>query len=91
MAQDWMNDPLLAGIDPAKIALLNSFVSQGNGKTQNEIVSLLMAAANSSRSRGLQFTPEEMERVIHVLKAGSSPQEIARMNKMLSLMKMVQR
>lgn len=91
MAQDWMNDPLLAGIDPAKIALLNSFVSQGNGKTQNEIVSLLMAAANSSRSRGLQFTPEEMERVIHVLKAGRSPQEIARMDKMLSLMKMVQR
>lgn len=86
-----MNDPLLAGIDPAKMALLNSFISQGNGKTQNEIVSLLMAAANSSRSRGLQFTPDEMERVIHVLKAGRSPQEIARMDKMLSLMKMVQR
>ena len=42
MPQDWMKDPLLAGIDPAKMALLNSFVSQGTGKSQNEIVSLLM-------------------------------------------------
>ncbi|MFQ6804365.1 MAG: hypothetical protein ACLRT5_05540 [Lachnospiraceae bacterium] len=40
MPQDWMKDPLLAGIDPAKMALLNSFVSQGTGKSQNEIVSL---------------------------------------------------
>ena len=91
MPQDWMKDPLLAGIDPAKMALLNSFVSQGTGKSQNEIVSLMMAAANSSRSRGLQFTPDEMERVIQVLKAGKSPQEIAKMDKMLSLMRMMQR
>lgn len=91
MPQDWMKDPLLSGIDPAKMALLNSFISQGNGKSQNEIVSLLMAAANSSRSHGLQFTPEEMEQIIQVLKAGKSPQEIARMDKMLSLMKMVRR
>ncbi len=91
MPGDWSKDPRLAGIDPAKMALLTSFISQGAGKSQNEIVSLLIAAANSSRDRGLTFTPEEMEQVIQVLKAGKSPQEIARMDKMLSLMRMMQR
>ena len=48
-----------------------------------------MAAANSSRAKGLQFSPQEMELIIRVLKVGKSPQEIARMDKMLSLMKMM--
>lgn len=89
MSQDWMKDPSLSGIDPAKMALLQSFISQGSGKSQNEIVSVLMAAANSSRAKGLQFSPQEMELIIRVLKVGKSPQEIARMDKMLSLMKMM--
>lgn len=89
MSQDWMKDPSLSGIDPAKMALLQSFINQGSGKSQNEIVSVLMAAANSSRAKGLQFSPQEMELIIRVLKAGKSPQEIARMDKMLSLMKMM--
>ncbi len=89
MSQDWMKDPSLSGIDPAKMALLQSFINQGSGKSQNEIVSVLMAAANSSRAKGLQFSPQEMELIIRVLKVGKSPQEIARMDKMLSLMKMM--
>lgn len=89
MSQDWMKDPSLSGIDPAKMSLLQSFINQGSGKSQNEIVSVLMAAANSSRAKGLQFSPQEMELIIRVLKVGKSPQEIARMDKMLSLMKMM--
>lgn len=89
MAENWMKDPTLAGIDPAKMALLQSFIQQGGGKNQNELVSVLMAAANSSKARGLQFTSEEMSMIIQVLKAGKSPKEIAKMDKMLSLMKMM--
>ena len=32
MDQDWMKNPALAGIDPAKIALLQNLASQGAGK-----------------------------------------------------------
>lgn len=88
--QDWMKDPSLSGIDPAKLAMLQSFANQGAGKSQNDILPLLMSAASSSKKKGLQFTPSEMDMIVNVLKAGKSPQETARMDKMLSLMKMLQ-
>ena len=49
MAQEWMNDPTLAGIDPAKMALLNSLVQQGSKKNQNEMLAFLMSAAANSK------------------------------------------
>ena len=54
MAQEWMNDPTLAGIDPAKMALLNSLVQQGSKKNQNEMLAFLMSAAANSKRNGLQ-------------------------------------
>ena len=57
MAQEWMNDPTLAGIDPAKMALLNSLVQQGSKKNQNEMLAFLMSAAANSKRNGLQFSP----------------------------------
>lgn len=91
MNQDWMNHPGLSGIDPAKITLLQNLVSQGSGKSQNEMLNFLTGAANTSQQQGLQFTPDEMDMVVEVLKAGKSPQEIAKINKMVGLLKMMKK
>ena len=91
MAQEWMNDPTLAGIDPAKMALLNSLVQQGSKKKQNERLAFLMSAAANSKRNGLQFSPGEMDMIAKVLKKGKSPQETAKMDRMLSMMKMLRR
>lgn len=88
--QDWMKDPSLSGIDPAKLAMLQSFANQGAGRSQNDLLPLLMSAASSSKKKGLQFTPDEIDMIINVMKMGKSPQEIAKIDKMLSLMKMMQ-
>ena len=88
--QDWMKDPSLSGIDPAKLAMLQSFASQGAGKTQNDILPLLMTAAASQKKKGLQFTQNEIDMIINVMKAGKSQQDIARIDKMAALMKMMQ-
>ncbi|MBS6196556.1 MAG: hypothetical protein KH828_13385 [Clostridiales bacterium] len=89
MAEDWMNNPSLSGIDPAKMALLQSLLAQGKGKSQNDMMSFLMGAANTSQQKGLQFTPDEMDMIVDVLKMGKPPQEVAKINKMLSLIKMM--
>lgn len=68
MAQEWMNDPTLAGIDPAKMALLNSLVQQGSKKNQNEMLAFLMSAAANSKRNGLQFSPGEMDMIAKALK-----------------------
>lgn len=91
MAQEWMNDPTLAGIDPAKMALLNSLVQQGSKKNQNEMLAFLMSAAANSKRNGLQFSPGEMDMIATALKKGKSPQETAKMDRMLSMMKMLRR
>lgn len=91
MAQEWMNDPTLAGIDPAKMTLLNSLVQQGSKKNQNEMLAFLMSAAANSKRNGLQFSPGEMDMIAKALKKGKSPQETAKMDRMLSMMKMLRR
>lgn len=91
MSQEWMNDPSLAGIDPAKMALLQSLVQQGSNKGQNEMLGFLMSAAANSKRNGMQFTPEEMNMITEVLKKGKSPQEIAKMDRMLAMMKMLRK
>ena len=88
--QDWMKDPSLSGINPAKLAMLQSFARQGANKSQNDILPLLMTAAASSKKKGLQFTQNEIDMIINVMKAGKSPQDIAKIDKMAALMKMMQ-
>ena len=84
----WTKDPSLAGMDPAKLAKLNSFAQQGSGKSPQELLPLLMAAASQSRAKGTRFSREEMDAIIQVLKAGKSPEETARMDKIIQMMKM---
>ena len=84
----WTKDPSLAGMDPAKLAMLNSFAQQGSGKSPQELLPLLMAAASQSRAKGTRFSREEMDAIIQVLKAGKSPEETARMDKIIQMMKM---
>ena len=83
----WTKDPSLAGMDPAKLAMLNSFAQQGSGKSPQELLPLLMAAASQSRAKGTRFSREEMDAIIQVLKAGKSPEETARMDKIIQMMK----
>ena len=83
----WTKDPSLAGLDPAKLAMLNSFARQGAGKSPQELLPLLMAAASQSRAKGTRFSREEMESIIQVLKVGKSPEEIARMDQIIQMMK----
>lgn len=83
----WTKDPSLAGLDPAKLAMLNSFARQGAGKSPQELLPLLMAAASQSRAKGTRFSREEMVSIIQVLKVGKSPEEIARMDQIIQMMK----
>lgn len=68
--------------------MLNSFAQQGAGKNPQELLPLLMAAASQSRAKGTRFSREEMDAIIQVLKAGKSPEETARMDKIIQMMKM---
>ena len=93
MDQSWMNNPNLQGIDRSKLEMLSQFASQGQQQTksQSDLMPFLMMAANSSKEKGMQFSSNEMEMIIEVLKMGKSPEEVAQMDKMIMLMRMMKR
>ena len=91
MDSDWMNNPNLAGIDPAKLAMLQSLASQGSQKSQKELLPFLMAAASSSQKNGTQFSRDEMDVSVEVLKSGKSREEAAKIDQMMQIMKMMKK
>ena len=88
---DWMKHPGLSGIDPAKLAMLQSLAAQGRGKSQSEMLPFLMAAASSAQKEGKQFTPDELSMIVEVLKSGKTAEEAAQIDKMMNLVKMMRK
>lgn len=76
----WKNHPALAGMDPKKIFLLTKVSDKIEGKSEQEILPILMAAMTSARKQNISFTADEFEILFSILKEGRSEQEIARMN-----------
>lgn len=86
----WMNNPSLSGIDPGRLQMLASLAEQAQGKSQNELLPFLMAAAQSGSGQ-LSFDSAETEAIINVMKAGKSPQEIQKIDRIISIMKLMKR
>ena len=87
--KDWMKNPKLASVDKDKLELLSALASQGQGKCQNELLPFLMSAASQGKEQGLNFSSQEISAIIEVLKMGKSPQEAARLDRIVSLMKIM--
>lgn len=83
----WMNHPDLKNMDPVKLQILQSIAEQGSQKGMQELLPFLMAATNKGKAKGVSFTPSEVDTIVEVLKMGKSPAELARINKMLQLIR----
>lgn len=86
---EWMNDSRLSGIDPAKLQMLLSMSGQGASKNKQELMPFLMAAAAQSREKGMTFTPQETDLIIEVMKQGKSQEEIAKIEKIRMMMRLM--
>ena len=76
----WKNHPALAGMDPKKVFLLTKISEKIQGKSENDVMPILMAAMTSARKQNISFTPNEFEILFSILKEGKSEEEIRRMN-----------
>lgn len=89
MNEEWKNDPKLKDIDKSKLEMLQNMAEQGNGKSAADMLPFLMSAAASGKQNGLDFSQKEISAVIEVMKAGKSPQEAAKIDRIVNLMKMI--
>ena len=49
----------------------------------------LMSAAASGKKNGLHFSQNEISAVLEVMKAGKTPQEASKIDRIVNLMKMI--
>ena len=81
---EWMEDPSLTGIDKAKLEFLQTLVFESQSLAPKELFTYLMNITKRNPS-SISFSPEEMNLIIAVLKRHSSPEEIARIDKVLKM------
>ena len=82
---DWMSDPRIAHIDSEKLNFLQKLVFEMQKLSDKEKLPFLMALASSSRKKNISFAKDEVAKIIEVIKEYSSEEDIAKMNKILSM------
>lgn len=82
---DWINDPALKNMDPAKLELFKIAASQVTGKSGNALAPIMMSLITTANKKGIQFTPDEISLILQVLKQGKSPEEQKNIDKTVRL------
>ena len=80
----WKNHPALAGMDPKKVFLLTKISEKIEGKSEQDILPILMAAMTSARKQNISFSSQEFDILFSILKEGKSEQEIHQINQTIN-------
>ena len=79
----WMQDDLVKDIPREKLEFLYTLFAKGHGKTQKEMMALLMPAMRKAKKEHLTFTPQEMQAAITAIKKFSSEAELQQIQNIL--------
>lgn len=88
---DWINNPALKNMDPAKLELFILAASQVEGKSGNAMAPIMMSLIMNANKKGIQFTPDEISLILQVLKQGKSPAEQQNIDKTVQMVQTMMR
>lgn len=84
---EWMNDPLVAGIDKAKLQFLQMLVFESQNLTKEQMLPFLMSIAQKGKSQNISFNDDEIEAIVAALRKYSTPEEAEKINKLMKMRK----
>lgn len=84
---EWMNDPLVAGIDKTKLQFLQVLVFEGQNLTKEQMLPFLMSVAQKGKKQNISFDNNEIDAIVTALQKYSTPEEINKINKLMALKK----
>ena len=84
---EWMNDPLVAGIDNTKLQFLQMLVFEGQNLTKEQMLPFLMSVAQKGKKQNISFDDNEIDAIVTALQKYSTPEEINKINKLMALKK----
>lgn len=85
------NNKNFANISPEKINFLMQFAAQNKTGNAKEMSNMILGAVNNAKKEGIQFTPNETDLIIEILKQNMSPEEQRKADQILALMKNLKR
>lgn len=65
---DWLNDPALESMEPAKRELFKLAATQLAGKPQNAMAPIMMSLITNANKRGITFSQDEIALILRILK-----------------------
>ena len=72
---EWMNNPALKDIDPAKLGLIQMAAARTKGKTGRDLAPVMLALITSANRQGIRFSSDEVSLILDILKEGRSKEE----------------
>lgn len=80
----WMSDPLVKDIPEKKLEFLGQMFTEGQGKSQKEMMAFMMPMMKKAKQENLTFTPQEMNAAIAAIRKYSSADELQQIDKILA-------
>lgn len=82
---EWMNDPLVAGIDKTKLNFLQMLVFESQNLTKDQMLPFLMSVAQKGKSQNITFSDNEIDSIVGALRKYASPEDIDKINKLMTM------
>jgi len=80
----WMDDDLVKDIPPKKLEFLSKMFQEGQGKSQKDLMRLLMPMMQKAKQEKLTFSPQEMNAAIAAIKKYSTEDELKQIDKIIA-------
>jgi len=85
MSNDWMKDESLKNIDPYKLEFLQALVFESGNLKKEQLLPFFMTVAKRGKEKNISFSEEEITAIITVIKAHATPQELAKIEKLMAM------
>ena len=89
MDANWMQDEELSSISKDKLMLINSFLTDTSKMSQKEMMMFIMNIIKKCKEQNISFSKEEMTHIMEVVRKHATPEEIAKIDKVMKMQHMM--
>ncbi len=80
----WMDDELVKGIPQKKLDFAAQLFTRGHGKSQKEMMSIILPMMKQAKAENLTFTQAEINACIQAIKKHSTEEELSKIDKLMT-------
>lgn len=79
----WMREPSVKDIPKEKLDFLQTIYEQSQGKTQKELLAVLLPLLNNAKEKNLTLSPKELNLAVEAIKKHSTKEELNKIDEIL--------